>query len=212
MLASLSSIFFLDYCLTILRPSSIVHPIETRWTAPEGFTSGSRDKEIKMNRPVVRPALIALVALAALVAPLALAGPAKSGAKMDIVDTAVAAGDFKTLVTALQAAGLIDTLKGEGPFTVFAPTDEAFARLPPGTVEGLLKNKAKLTEILTFHVVAGKVTASDVMKLSSAKTVSGKTVSIDTSDGVRVGGARVVKADIAASNGVIHVIDTVLIP
>ena len=165
-----------------------------------------------MNRSVIRPALIALVALAALVAPLALAGPAKSGAKMDIVDTAVAAGNFKTLATALQAAGLIDTLKGEGPFTVFAPTDEAFARLPPGTVEGLLKNKAKLTEILTFHVVAGKVTASDVMKLSSAKTVSGKTVSIDTSDGVRVGGARVVKADIAASNGVIHVIDTVLIP
>ena len=165
-----------------------------------------------MNRPVIRPALIALVALAALVAPFALAGPANSGAKMDIVDTAVAAGDFKTLVTALQAAGLIDTLKGEGPFTVFAPTDEAFAKLPPGTVEGLLKDKAKLTEILTFHVVAGKVTASDVMKLSSAKTVSGKTVSIDTSDGVRVGGARVVKADIAASNGVIHVIDTVLIP
>ena len=165
-----------------------------------------------MNRPVVRPALIALVALAALVAPLALAGPAKSGAKLDIVDTAVAAGNFKTLATALQAAGLIDTLKGEGPFTVFAPTDEAFAKLPPGTVEGLLKDKAKLTEILTFHVVAGKVTASDVMKLSSAKTVSGKTVSIDTSDGVRVGGARVVKADIAASNGVIHVIDTVLIP
>ena len=165
-----------------------------------------------MNRSVIRPALIALVALAAFVAPFALAGPAKTGAKLDIVDTAVAAGNFKTLATALQAAGLIDTLKGEGPFTVFAPTDEAFARLPPGTVEGLLKDKAKLTEILTFHVVAGKVTASDVMKLSSAKTVSGKTVSIDTSDGVRVGGARVVKADIAASNGVIHVIDTVLIP
>ena len=165
-----------------------------------------------MIRSVIRPALIALVALAALVAPFALAGPAKSGAKLDIVDTAVAAGNFKTLATALQAAGLIDTLKGEGPFTVFAPTDEAFAKLPPGTVEGLLKDKAKLTEILTFHVVAGKVTASDVMKLSSAKTVSGKTVSIDTSDGVRVGGARVVKADIAASNGVIHIIDTVLIP
>ena len=165
-----------------------------------------------MNRSVIRPALIALVALAALIAPFALAGPAKSGAKMDIVDTAVAAGDFKTLATALQAAGLIDTLKGEGPFTVFAPTDEAFARLPPGTVEGLLKNKAKLTEILTFHVVAEKLTASDVGNLTSAKTVSGNTVSIDTSDGVRVGGARVVKADIAASNGVIHVIDTVLIP
>ena len=165
-----------------------------------------------MNRSVIRPALIALVALAALVAPFALAGPAKSGAKMDIVDTAVAAGDFKTLAAALQAAGLIDTLKGEGPFTVFAPTDEAFARLPPGTVEGLLKDKAKLTEILTFHVVAEKLTASDVGNLTSAKTVSGNTVSIDTSDGVRVGGARVVKADIAASNGVIHVIDTVLIP
>ena len=165
-----------------------------------------------MNRSVIRPALIALVALAALVAPFALAGPAKSGAKMDIVDTAVAAGDFKTLAAALQAAGLVDTLKGDGPFTVFAPTDAAFAKLPPGTVEGLLNDKAKLTEILTFHVVSGKVMASDVVKLTSARTVSGKTASIDTRDGVRIDGALVVKTDIPASNGVIHVIDTVMIP
>ena len=165
-----------------------------------------------MNRPVIRPALIALVALAALVSPFALAGPAKSGAKMDIVDTAVAAGDFKTLAAALQAAGLVDTLKGDGPFTVFAPTDAAFAKLPPGTVEGLLNDKAKLAEILTFHVVSGKVMASDVVKLTSARTVSGKTASIDTRDGVRIDGALVVKTDIPASNGVIHVIDTVMIP
>ncbi len=170
-----------------------------------------------MNRSIVRSILFALAALAALAAPFALAGSGKSsygssGASMDIVDTAVAAGNFKTLAAALQAAGLVDTLKGAGPFTVFAPTDEAFAKLPPGTVEGLLKDKAKLTEVLTFHVVAGKVTSSDVVKLTSAKTVSGKTVAIDAKNGVRVDGALVVKADIMASNGVIHVIDTVMIP
>ena len=133
----------------------------------------------------------------------------------DIVDTAVAAGSFKTLAAALKAAGLVDTLKGKGPFTVFAPTDEAFAKLPKGTVEDLLKpeNKAKLTAILTYHVVAGKVMAADVVKLKSAKTVNGKPVQIMVEGGtVMVDNAKVVKTDIGASNGVIHVIDTVLLP
>jgi uncharacterized surface protein with fasciclin (FAS1) repeats len=137
---------------------------------------------------------------------------AKTAKTADIVDTAVAAGQFKTLAKALQAAGLIDTLKGAGPFTVFAPTDAAFAKLPAGTLDALLKDKAKLAKILTYHVVAGKVTAADVTKLTSAKTVEGQSLAIDTSMGVKVGGAKVTKADIMASNGVIHVIDTVLIP
>ncbi len=133
----------------------------------------------------------------------------------DIVDTAVSAGSFKTLTTALAAAGLVPTLKGKGPFTVFAPTDEAFAKLPAGTVESLLKpaNKQKLTAILTYHVVAGNVKAADVVKLSSAKTLNGKLVTIKTvGDKVLINGATVVKADIAATNGTIHVIDTVLMP
>jgi len=134
--------------------------------------------------------------------------------KMDIIDTAVAAGSFKTLAAALTAGGLIATLKSEGPFTVFAPTDEAFAKLPAGTVEDLLKpeNKAKLVAILTYHVVAGKVHAADVVKLKSAKTVNGKDVKIDASAGVKINNATVTKADIETSNGVIHVIDTVLLP
>jgi uncharacterized surface protein with fasciclin (FAS1) repeats len=130
----------------------------------------------------------------------------------DIVDTAVAAGSFKTLAAALTAAGLIDTLKGAGPFTVFAPTDEAFAKLPAGTVEALLKDKAKLTAILTYHVVPGKVMAADVVKLKEAKTVQGQSIKIDATKGVMVDGAHVVKADIACSNGVIHVIDSVILP
>ena len=132
----------------------------------------------------------------------------------DIVDTAVAGG-FTTLVAAVKAAGLVDTLKGAGPFTVFAPTDAAFAKLPAGTVESLLKpeNKAKLQAILTYHVVSGKVMAKDVMKMDSAMTVEGEKVSIKTADGgVMVNNAHVTKADIATSNGVIHVIDTVLLP
>lgn len=140
---------------------------------------------------------------------------ALAAAKKDIVDTAVAAGDFKTLAAALQAAGLVDTLKGPGPFTVFAPTDEAFAKLPAGTVEELLKpeNKEKLVAILTYHVVSGKVMAKDVVSLNSAKTVNGKSVTISQQNGVvMVDNARVVKTDIAASNGVIHVIDTVILP
>jgi uncharacterized surface protein with fasciclin (FAS1) repeats len=132
----------------------------------------------------------------------------------DIVDTAVAAGSFKTLAAALEAADLVGTLKGKGPFTVFAPTDEAFAKLPAGTVESLLKpeNRDKLRRILTYHVVSGKVMAADAMKLRSAKAVSGDTLSIAAMNGVTIDNARVVKADVAASNGVIHVIDTVLLP
>ena len=134
--------------------------------------------------------------------------------KMDIVDTAVKAGSFKTLAAALKAAGLVDTLKGKGPFTVFAPTDEAFAKLPAGTVETLLKpeNKDKLVAILTYHVVAGNVKAADVVKLKSAETVLGQTLAIDAKDGVKINNAKVVKADIDCGNGVIHVIDTVLLP
>ena len=133
----------------------------------------------------------------------------------DIVDTAVGAGKFKTLAAALTAAGLVDTLKGKGPFTVFAPTDEAFAKLPAGTLDELLKpeNKEKLTSILTYHVVAGRVMAADVVKLSSAKTVQGSEVKIKVEDGkVFVDGAQVTTTDIKASNGVIHIIDSVILP
>ena len=133
----------------------------------------------------------------------------------DIVDTAVSAGSFKTLTAALEAAGLVETLKGKGPFTVFAPTDEAFAKLPEGTLKSLLMpaNKQKLTAILTYHVVAGNVKAADVIKLSTAKTLNGQSVMVKVVRGkVLINGATVVKADIAATNGTIHVIDTVLLP
>jgi transforming growth factor-beta-induced protein len=132
----------------------------------------------------------------------------------DIVDTAVAAGAFKTLVAAVTAAGLVETLKGVGPFTVFAPTDEAFGKLPKDAVADLLKpeNKAKLQSVLTYHVVAGKVLAADVLKLTTAKSVQGQELKIDTSAGVKVEGANVVKTDIACSNGVIHIIDSVMMP
>lgn len=147
---------------------------------------------------------------------LASAMPAAAGSgNKDIVETAVAAGSFNTLVAALQAAGLAETLKGKGRFTVFAPTDEAFAKLPAGTVDSLLKpeNKEKLKAILLYHVVSGEVTAAQVVKLTSAKTVNGQSVQIMVNDGsVMVNDASVVKADVIASNGVIHVIDTVLLP
>jgi uncharacterized surface protein with fasciclin (FAS1) repeats len=133
----------------------------------------------------------------------------------DIVDTAVGAGSFKTLVAAVTAAGLVDTLKGAGPFTVFAPTDEAFAKLPAGTVEALLKDIPKLTGILTYHVVAGKVMAADVVKMDgkSAKTVQGTDVKISTTGGVKLNGtSNVTKTDIECTNGVIHVIDSVILP
>ncbi len=145
---------------------------------------------------------------------LASALPTAAKAK-DIVDTAVSAGSFKTLTTALQAAGLVDALKGPGPFTVFAPTDEAFSKLPAGTVESLLKpeNKEKLKAILLYHVVSGDVPSSQAVKLTSAKTLEGKDLAISVENGgVMINNAKVVKADVHASNGVIHVIDTVLIP
>ena len=129
----------------------------------------------------------------------------------DIVDTAVAAGSFKTLAAALQAAGLVDTLKGKGPFTVFAPTDEAFAKIPKADLDALLKDKAKLTAVLTYHVVSGQVMAKDV-KAGKVKSVQGSELSLGTTGGVTVDGAKVIKADIVADNGVIHVIDSVVLP
>jgi uncharacterized surface protein with fasciclin (FAS1) repeats len=160
----------------------------------------------------MRLAHLAAVALAV----AGFSGPARAAdASQDIVDTAVAAGSFTTLVAAVQAAGLVDTLKGEGPFTVFAPTDDAFAKLPAGTVESLLEpaNKDKLAAILTYHVVAGAVPASEVVELTAAPTVNGATVSISVEgDTVMVNEAKVVSADIMTSNGIIHVIDTVLLP
>jgi len=139
------------------------------------------------------------------------AAPA-AAAEKDIVDTAIAAGSFKTLAKALTEAGLIATLKGAGPFTVFAPTDAAFAKIPKADLDALLKDKAKLTKVLTYHVVAGKVLAADVVKLTSAKTVEGGEVTINAKNGVMVDNAKVTKTDIMATNGVIHVIDTVLMP
>ncbi len=140
---------------------------------------------------------------------------APAGESKDIVDTAVAAGSFNTLVAAVKAADLVETLKGPGPFTVFAPTDEAFAKLPAGAVDDLLKpeNKEKLRAVLTYHVVSGRVMAADVVKMTSAKTVQGSEITIKVEgETVMVDGAKVVKTDIATSNGVIHVIDTVVMP
>lgn len=130
----------------------------------------------------------------------------------DIVDTAINAGSFNTLVTAITTAGLDTALKGEGPFTVFAPTDEAFSKLVSGTVESLLQDIPKLRQILEYHVVSGKVMAADVVKTDSVETVEGSSLKIDTSNGVKVNNATVVTPDVEAENGVIHVIDTVLIP
>ena len=154
-------------------------------------------------------------AIAATVIGLAVGSSTAFAADKDIVDTAVAAGQFKTLAAALGAAGLVDTLKGAGPFTVFAPTDDAFAKLPAGTVEELLKpeNKGKLTAILTYHVVDGNVMAADVVKLTEAKTLNGMMVKVKVNGNtVMINDATVTSADIAASNGVIHVIDSVLLP
>jgi len=155
------------------------------------------------------------MAVAAAAVGILLAGSTARAQQKDIVDTAVAAGSFTTLAKALQAAELIQTLKSNGPFTVFAPTDEAFAKLPAGTLADLLKpeNRSKLTAILTYHVVPGKVTASQVTGLTSARTVNGQPLTIAIKDGtVMIDNARVVKTDIAAANGVIHVIDTVMLP
>lgn len=168
-----------------------------------------------MLRKIQKGLMVLLFAQLALIASQASAGHHANTAKTDIVDTAVAAGQFTTLAAALDAAGLVDTLKGDGPFTVFAPTDAAFSALPAGTVENLLKpeNRDQLVAILTYHVVPGKVQASDVVKLDRATTVNGSdvTISIAGSD-VRIDNARVIKTDIHASNGVIHVIDAVILP
>ncbi|GGC17103.1 beta-Ig-H3/fasciclin [Marivita lacus] len=157
-----------------------------------------------------RKTTLALTAAASMLASTAFA----EGHSKDIVDTAIEAGSFETLVAAVQAAGLVETLKGEGPFTVFAPTDAAFAALPEGTVENLLlpENKDQLVSILTYHVVPGKVMSTDLMDDMEAETVQGATVTIDLDTGVMVEGATVTTADIEASNGVIHVIDTVMLP
>ena len=155
-----------------------------------------------------------IVRLAILLAGAAAVAMVSNASAADLVDTAVA-GHFNTLAAALKAAGLVDALKGSGPFTVFAPTDEAFAKLPSGTLENLLKpeNKQQLQKILTYHVVAGRVTAEEVVKLDSATTLEGGSISIHAENGgVMVNNAHVTRADIAASNGVIHVIDTVLLP
>ena len=150
--------------------------------------------------------------LSKLIAGAALALVSSIAFAADIVDTAISAGQFKTLVKAVQEAGLVDTLKGKGPFTVFAPTDAAFAKLPPGTLEALLNDKAKLAEVLTYHVVPGKVKSGDI-KPGAVKTVQGQSVQLSTKGGaVMVNDAKVIKADIMASNGVIHIIDTVIVP
>ena len=165
--------------------------------------------------PVIVAASAALLPMWSVPGTVRAADTAAAPAPQDIVDTAVAAGSFKTLAAALKAAGLIDTLKGPGPFTVFAPTDEAFAKLPAGTLDTLLKpeNKDQLVKILTYHVVAGKVMAADVVKLQTAKTVEGGSLTVKAADGkVYVDNAQVVKTDIVTSNGVIHVIDSVVLP
>ena len=178
-------------------------------------STANAGKKCKGRKPRQQQSHVTYITTARPVAHPVARPAAHPAAKPDIVDTAVGAGSFKTLVAAVQAAGLVDTLKGPGPFTVFAPTDAAFAKLPKGTVESLLKpeNKAKLQAILTYHVVAGKVKAADVVKLTGAKTVQGQQVDIKVVDGnVTVDGANVVKTDIETSNGVIHVIDSVILP
>ncbi|NIM89772.1 MAG: fasciclin domain-containing protein [Candidatus Aminicenantes bacterium] len=156
------------------------------------------------------------VALAVLLVAFVSIGSALDYCKMEkknIVETAVAAGSFKTLVKAVQAADLVETLSGEGPFTVFAPTDDAFAKIPAETLEALVNDKEKLTAVLTYHVVPGKVMASDVVKMKSAKTVNGNALTISVNEGtVKVDNAKVIKTDIVCSNGIIHVIDTVVLP
>ncbi len=157
---------------------------------------------------MIRRTFLALTAVTALAT-----GPAfAAGHSMDIVDTAVGAGTFNTLVAAVTAAGLVDTLKGEGPFTVFAPTDEAFAALPEGTVEALLADPEALAAILTYHVIAGKVMSTDLSEGLTATTVNGADVTITLEGGAKVNGANITAADIEASNGVIHVIDAVILP
>jgi uncharacterized surface protein with fasciclin (FAS1) repeats len=168
------------------------------------------EKQFKVRRRVMKKFFKSAILTVALFS-LSVSGFA--GAKGDIVDTAVSAGQFNTLVAAVKAAGLVDVLKGDGPFTVFAPNDEAFAKLPKGTVESLLQDKEKLTAILTYHVVPGNYRASDVLGKSSLKTVQGQSISVKKSYGnVMVDQAKVIATDIETSNGTIHVIDSVILP
>jgi uncharacterized surface protein with fasciclin (FAS1) repeats len=172
-------------------------------------------EESFMRASVLNLRRVAATALLGVAISVSQASFAEKKAEADIVDTAISAGQFTTLAKALQAAGLVDTLKGDGPFTVFAPTDAAFAKLPPGTVESLLKpeNKEKLTAILTYHVLPGAVKSTEVGSMASAETVNGDTVMFKAqNNSVKVDNANVVKADVVASNGVIHVVDTVLMP
>jgi len=180
----------------------------------------SRRTEVTVLQLAMVPAFfttifaVALVILATSVGS-AVAGQVSTGksqAPKDIVDTATAAGEFATLLKAVEAADLVQTLKGDGPYTVFAPTDAAFAKVPADTMENLLADKDSLVAVLTYHVVPGRVAAADVIELSSAKTLQGQSVRIVSSDGVAINDAKVVAADIEASNGIIHVIDTVLMP
>lgn len=161
---------------------------------------------------ILLPATL-LAIIAAMILTLAMnIKPVSADEKMDIVDTAVAAGSFDTLVTAVKAAGLVDTLKGEGPFTVFAPTDEAFAQIPEDQLNSLLEDKEALQRVLTYHVVLGKLMAAEVMKMNSVESLQGQPLTIETNSGVKVNNAQVIKTDIETSNGVIHVIDAVLMP
>jgi uncharacterized surface protein with fasciclin (FAS1) repeats len=173
---------------------------------PMALRGGDPMKAMVNLKKLIVPVVIAVALVAWAVT------PARADDPKDIVDTAVSAGNFNTLVKALTEAGLVDTLKSNGPFTVFAPTDEAFAKLPPGTLDALLMDKTKLTMALTYHVVSGKVVAADMVKLSEARTVEGQSVKITTANGVMINDAHVVTADIVASNGVIHVIDKVILP
>ena len=155
---------------------------------------------------------LATLTCAALLAITVLAPAPAAAQSKDIVDTAIAAGSFKSLVAAVQAAGLVDVLKAPGPYTVFAPTDEAFAKIPKADLDALLKDKARLTKVLTYHVLTANVSAADLKMMKDYGTAQGGRIAIDASKGLRINGATVVKADIPASNGVIHVVDTVLIP
>ena len=172
-------------------------------------------KNFKHNRKLY-PVLGAFGLVMALVSAIAFAGhhaeKMSKGGEMDIVDTAVAAKNFSTLLAAVKQAGLVDALKGEGPYTLFAPTDEAFAKIPQAKLKALLNDKAALTSVLTYHVVPANVTSDQVVNLSSAKTLQGQSIAIDASNGVKVNNANVIKTDILASNGIIHVIDEVIMP
>jgi uncharacterized surface protein with fasciclin (FAS1) repeats len=200
--------------------TSLVRGPDGALAAGGSLASGGEHKSSKLNHKeeTIMRALRTIALASVLAVPGTLAcqdsqGYSEMPATRDIIETAAAAGSFNTLAAAIEAAGLTETLKGEGPFTVFAPTDEAFAKLPEGTVDALLKDKARLTAILTYHVVPGRVNSEDVAGLSSATTVNGADLAIKVQDGkVMVGQATVTQTDIAASNGVIHVIDQVLLP